>query len=237
MREYVAWDRSVEELAELLSMSGSEVEGIDWVGAPHDPANLALFRVGRVLTKERHPNADKLWLCTVDVGAAGGGVHQIVCGAQNFAAGDTVAVSLAGATLENGLKLRKANLRGVESDGMMLSEQELGFEQSEPGHRRAAGRLAGGRAAGRLPAGRRARPRDRGHAQPARLPVGLRRGPRGGGGGQAAARAAAGRRAGRRAAPPAAAAIAVEIADPDLCARYGARVVRGVTVRRRRRPG
>ncbi len=133
LRDYVAWDGSAEELAELLSMSGSEVEGIDWVGAPHDADNLARFRVGRVLTKERHPNADKLWLCTVDVGEAGGGVHQIVCGAQNFAAGDTVAVSLAGATLENGLKLRKANLRGVESNGMMLSEQELGFEQASPG--------------------------------------------------------------------------------------------------------
>ena len=64
-----------------------------------EPDNLALFRVGRVLTKERHPNADKLWLCTVDVSTGSGGVHQIVCGAQNFAAGDTVAVSLAGATL------------------------------------------------------------------------------------------------------------------------------------------
>lgn len=133
LRDFVAWRGSVEELAELLSMSGTETEAIEWVGAPRDPENLALFRVGRVVTRAKHPNADKLSLCTVDVGEAGGGVHQIVCGADNFAAGDTVAVSLAGATLENGLKLRKANLRGIESDGMMLSEAELGFEQTSPG--------------------------------------------------------------------------------------------------------
>ena len=78
LREYVDFEGSVEELAELLSLSGSEVEGIEWLGAPHEPDNLALFRVGRVLTRERHPNADKLWLCTVDVGPEGGGVHQIV---------------------------------------------------------------------------------------------------------------------------------------------------------------
>ena len=131
LNDFVAWTGSVEELGELLSMSGTETEGITWVGAPRDPENLALFRVGRVLTREKHPNADKLSLCTVDVGEAG--VRQIVCGADNFAAGDTVAVSLVGATLENGLRLRRANLRGVESDGMMLSEAELGFEQTSPG--------------------------------------------------------------------------------------------------------
>ena len=67
------------------------------------------------------PNADKLSLCTVDVGKSNGGVKQIVCGADNFQAGDTVAVSLSGAVLENGLKLKKANLRGVESNGMIVA--------------------------------------------------------------------------------------------------------------------
>ncbi|NLG63972.1 MAG: phenylalanine--tRNA ligase subunit beta, partial [Actinobacteria bacterium] len=133
LKEYVAWDGSVEDLAELLSMSGSEVESIDWVGAPRDANNLARFVVGKVLTRERHPNADKLNLCSVDVGAAHGGVRQIVCGAHNFEAGDVVAVSLTGAVLENGLKLRKAAIRGIESDGMMLSEQELGYELESPG--------------------------------------------------------------------------------------------------------
>ncbi len=133
LRDYVAWPGTVEELAELLTMSGTEVEGIDWVGAPRDAENLSRFVVGRVVTKEQHPNADKLSLCQVDVGAANGGVRQIVCGASNFAAGDTVAVSLTGAVLENGVKLKKASLRGVESDGMMMSEAELGYEASSPG--------------------------------------------------------------------------------------------------------
>ncbi|HZL64799.1 MAG TPA: phenylalanine--tRNA ligase subunit beta, partial [Thermoleophilia bacterium] len=133
LKEYVDWQGTVEELAELLTMSGTEVEGIDWVGAPRDAENLARFVVGKVLTREKHPNADKLSLCTVDVGEASGGVKQIVCGADNFQARDVVAVSMTGATLENGLKLKKANLRGVESDGMMMSEQELGYEDKSPG--------------------------------------------------------------------------------------------------------
>ena len=139
IKEYVAWDGTVEEMAEVLTMSGTEVEGIDWVGAPRDPENLSRFVVGKVLTKEKHPNADKLNLCTVEVGEANGGVRQIVCGAHNFKAGDTVPVSLSGAVLENGLKLKKANLRGIESDGMIMSEQEPRLRGEEPRHRRAAG--------------------------------------------------------------------------------------------------
>ncbi len=229
LREYVAWDRSVEELAELLSMSGSEVEGIDWVGAPHEPDNLALFRVGRVLTKDRHPNADKLWLCTVDAGPAAGGVHQIVCGADNFAAGDTVAVSLAGATLENGLKLRKANLRGVESDGMMLSEQELGFEQASPGIVVLPAEWpVGAPLAEYLPVAEAVLEIEVTPNRPDCLSVyGVAR--------EVAAAARLALAPPPVAEPPASGApaeaeIAVEIADPDLCARYGARVIRGVTV-------
>jgi phenylalanyl-tRNA synthetase beta chain len=114
-------------------MSGTEVEGIHSVGAPNDPENLARFVVGRVVTREKHPNADKLSLCTVDVGESNGGTRQIVCGADNFTAGDVVAVSLSGAVLESGLKLRRSAIRGVESDGMMLSERELGYEDDSPG--------------------------------------------------------------------------------------------------------
>ena len=229
LRDYVAWDGSVEELAELLSMSGSEVEGIAWVGAPHDPDNLALFRVGRVVTKERHPNADKLWLCTVDAGEPGGGVHQIVCGADNFEAGDTVAVSLAGAVLENGLKLRKASLRGVMSDGMMLSEQELGFEQTSPGIVTLSPEWpVGAPLADYLPVAEPVLEIEVTPNRPDCLNVyGVAR--------EVAAAAAlplapppvhdppvSG--------PPADESIAVEIVDPDLCARYGARVIRGVTI-------
>ena len=76
-----------------------------------------------MLTREQHPNADRLSLCTVDVGD--GDPRQIVCGASNFAAGATVAVALPGAVLPDGTELRVAKLRGVESYGMMLSEREL----------------------------------------------------------------------------------------------------------------
>jgi len=133
IKEYVAWEGTVEEMAEALTMSGTEVEGIDRVGAPREADNLSRFVVGRVLTKEKHPNADRLNLCTVDVGESHGGVRQIVCGAHNFVAGDVVPVSLSGAVLESGLRLKKANLRGVESDGMIMSEQELGYEDESPG--------------------------------------------------------------------------------------------------------
>ena len=78
IKEYVAWGGTVEELAEVLTMSGTEVEGIDWVGAPRDPENLSRFVVGKVLTREKHPNADKLNLCTVEVGEKNGGVLQYV---------------------------------------------------------------------------------------------------------------------------------------------------------------
>jgi phenylalanyl-tRNA synthetase beta chain len=87
------------------------------------PAGAALFKVGRVITREQHPDADRLSLCTVDVGDAE--PRQIVCGATNFDTGATVGVALPGATLPDGTVLRVAKLRGVESHGMMLSESEL----------------------------------------------------------------------------------------------------------------
>jgi phenylalanyl-tRNA synthetase beta chain len=229
LRDYLTWDRSVEELAELLSLSGTEVERIDWVGAPRDDENLSLFRVGRVKSKERHPNADKLWLCMVDVGVESGGVKQIVCGADNFEAGDTVAVSLAGATLENGLKLRKANLRGVESNGMMLSEKELGFAPESPGIMVLPAQWkVGDRLTDHLPVAEAVLEIE---VTPNRSDCyciyGIAR--------EVSAAA------GLPLAPPpvddpptsgepAAHDIAVEIADPDLCARYGARVIRGVQI-------
>ncbi len=120
LRDYVPFDVSVEELAERMSMSGTKVEAIHHRGVP---AGLELYRVGRVVSREQHPNADRLSLCTVDVGE--GEPRRIVCGASNFQAGDTVAVALPGATLPDGTVLEKAVLRGVESDGMMLSEREL----------------------------------------------------------------------------------------------------------------
>jgi len=230
IKEYVAWQGTVEELAEVLTMSGTEVEGIDWVGAPAGPENLGRFVVGKVLTKEQHPNADKLSLCTVEVGEANGGVRQIVCGAHNFAAGDTVAVSLSGAVLENGLKLKKANLRGVESDGMMMSEQELGYEEKSPGIAVLPDAwIVGAPLQDYLPVSEAVLELELTSNRPDCFSVyGIAR--------EVAAAARLELAPPPIAAPaafggaPAADAIGVEIADPDLCPRYVATVIRGVTI-------
>jgi phenylalanyl-tRNA synthetase beta chain len=120
LREYVSFDMPPRELGELLSMTGTKLEAVHRIGVP---AGAELFKVGRVLSREQHPDADRLSLCTVDVGD--GEPRQIVCGATNFGAGATVGVALPGATLPDGTVLRVAKLRGVESHGMMLSESEL----------------------------------------------------------------------------------------------------------------
>ena len=230
IKEYVDWRGSVEELAELLTMSGTEVEGIDWVGAPAGPENLSRFVVGKVLTRDVHPNADKLSLCTVEVGEANGGVRQIVCGADNFQAGDTVAVSLSGAVLESGLKLRKANLRGVESDGMMMSEQELGYEDKSPGIvTLPQAWLVGAPLQDYLPVSEAVLELELTSNRPDCFSIyGIAR--------EVAAAARVELAPPPTAGPavlggaPADEAIAVEVADPDLCPRYGAQVIRGVTV-------
>jgi phenylalanyl-tRNA synthetase beta chain len=101
-------------------VSTCEVERISRRGVPGD---LSLFRVGKVLEADKHPNADRLQLTRVDVGEAE--PFQIVCGAWNFGAGATVAVALPGATLPNGLTLERRKLRGEVSEGMILAEDEV----------------------------------------------------------------------------------------------------------------
>jgi phenylalanyl-tRNA synthetase beta chain len=123
LRDYVAVDVPVEELADRLSISVAGVERIIRRGVPDLDGNLGLYRVGRVVQCEKHPNADRLQLCSVDVGE--GEPRQIVCGAWNFGEGATVAVALPGAVLPDGRRLERAKLRGTVSDGMILSEQEL----------------------------------------------------------------------------------------------------------------
>ena len=86
---------------------------------------LEYFVVGRVLSAERHPDADRLTVCMVALGE--GDTAQIVCGAPNVAEGQTVAVARPGAVMPGGVKLKKAKLRGVESDGMILAEDEVGI--------------------------------------------------------------------------------------------------------------
>ncbi len=128
LREYVSFDVPPRELGERLSMTGTKLEALHHRGVPR---GLDRYRIGRVLTREQHPNADRLSLCTVDIGT--GEPQQIVCGASNFAAGATVAVALPGAVLPDGTELRVAKLRGLESHGMMLSERELELGQEHDG--------------------------------------------------------------------------------------------------------
>jgi phenylalanyl-tRNA synthetase beta chain len=118
LRSYCDPGLSVDELADELAMHSIEVERISHVGAPSADS----FVVGKVLKVEKHPDADKLTVCEVDAGEGG---RTIVCGAPNVAAGQTVPVALPGAVMPDGTKLVKAKLRGVESDGMILSEAEL----------------------------------------------------------------------------------------------------------------
>src|ERR671923_1888417 len=89
LREYVAVDAPVDELAERLNVAVAGVERIIRRGVADEDGNLGLYRVGRVLEAEKHPNADRLQLCRVDVGESE--PRQIVCGAWNFGAGATVA--------------------------------------------------------------------------------------------------------------------------------------------------
>jgi phenylalanyl-tRNA synthetase beta chain len=120
LREYARVDATVEQIVHALSISTAEVNGVERRGVPGD---LARFRVGRVLEAAKHPDADRLQLCKVDVGESK--PYQIVCGAWNFGAGAAVAVALPGATLPNGLTLERRMLRGEVSEGMILAEDEV----------------------------------------------------------------------------------------------------------------
>ena len=131
LRDYVSVDVPVEELADRLGTATAEVEAVHRRGVADVDGNLGLYRVGRVVEAGKHPNADRLQLCRVDVGEQE--PRQIVCGAWNFGEGATVAVALPGAVLPDGNRLEQAKLRGEVSDGMILSEQELELGQDHTG--------------------------------------------------------------------------------------------------------
>ena len=131
LREYVAIEMDVEELASRLALTGTEVERVTEVGVPGDAGNLACFVVGKVREHRRHPDADKLSVCTVDVGETA--MRTIVCGAPNVAAGQTVAVVLPGGVMPDGTRIKEAKLRGIGSAGMILSEAELGLVAKSAG--------------------------------------------------------------------------------------------------------
>jgi phenylalanyl-tRNA synthetase beta chain len=130
LKQYVAFDWSPEELSERLTMIGIEVEGVEKLGGELDGVVVA-----QVITKDKHPNADKLTVCRVNDGK---GERQIVCGAQNFKAGDKVPLVFPGYSLpakpgEPPFTIKVGKIRGVESHGMMCSPQELGLGDAVEG--------------------------------------------------------------------------------------------------------
>ena len=127
LREYCDPALDTAAIEERLTMTGTKVETILHHGVP----STENFVVGRVLTAEPHPDADRLKVCTVDVGA--GEPAGIVCGAPNVAAGQTVAVALPGARMPDGTKIKAAKLRGVPSNGMILSAEELEIDSDHSG--------------------------------------------------------------------------------------------------------
>jgi phenylalanyl-tRNA synthetase beta chain len=128
LREYCDPPLDTAGIEERLTMTGTKVEAILRHGAP----SVEGFVVGRVLSAEPHPDADRLRVCSVDVGNDSGAT-AIVCGAPNVAAGQTVAVALPGATLPDGTKIEAAKLRGVPSNGMILAEDELAIGSDHGG--------------------------------------------------------------------------------------------------------
>ncbi|MDR0826715.1 MAG: phenylalanine--tRNA ligase subunit beta [Desulfovibrio sp.] len=125
LREFVHYEGDGAELGRRLTMAGLEMEGIS---RPY--AALKSIVTGHVLECARHPEADKLAVCRVDVGSE---VLDIVCGAPNVAAGQKVAVVKAGSALPSGLVIKKTKLRGVPSNGMICSESELGLSEEHDG--------------------------------------------------------------------------------------------------------
>ena len=132
LREYVDTPATVPELARRLAISALEVERVIDAGVADEGDNLAHFVVGRVVSADPHPNADRLQLCQVDVGNPD--PQQIVCGAWNFGAGATVAVGLPGALLPGFPgPLAERPLRGEVSRGMILAEDEIGLGADHSG--------------------------------------------------------------------------------------------------------
>lgn len=127
LHEYVVPELDPRALATRLAMTGTEVDRIDH----HGVDALEFFVVGKVLSAEQHPDADRLRVCLVDVGS--GEPQQIVCGAPNVAAGQTVAVSLPGAIMVDGQKLKASKLRGQPSNGMILADAEVGLAEERSG--------------------------------------------------------------------------------------------------------
>jgi len=124
----------LKAFCDRLDLTGTGVEGVERTGAKLDG-----IVVGHILTRDKHPEADHLWVTTVDVGEANLGEDgkpaplQIVCGAQNFVAGDKVPVATVGTVMPDGNKIKKSKLRGIPSCGMNCSGRELGISSDHEG--------------------------------------------------------------------------------------------------------
>lgn len=125
--EYCDPGLSLAELERAFTVPGTKVEAISEHGV-RTPEHVV---IGRVLTCEQHPDADRLRVTTVDIGS--GEAATIVCGAPNVAAGQTVVVATPGTVMPNGIKIGRAKLRGVVSEGMICSEAELGISAEADG--------------------------------------------------------------------------------------------------------
>ncbi len=229
LKKYVDFNWSIDELAERLTMLGVEVEGI-----ARKTGDFEGVVVAQILASDKHPNADKLSVCRV---ADGRGERQIVCGAKNYKAGDKVPLALPGCTLPTPagappFTIKASKMRGVESQGMLCSAKELGLaEDAEgllilPADATVGQPLAAhlGRAAGdaifdlEITPNRPdltsfigiAREISALTGNPLRTPAVPE--PNAGGG------------------PKSGEFVAVRLEDPELCPRYTARLVRGVTV-------
>jgi len=126
LRDYVAWNGSVDELVTLLTSTGLEVADVATRGVDFPKVVIA-----QILESSQHPNADRLSVCKVDDGS--GQPRQIVCGAKNYKVGDKVPLALPGAVLPGDFKIKTGKLRGVESEGMMCSAKELGIAEDAQG--------------------------------------------------------------------------------------------------------
>jgi phenylalanyl-tRNA synthetase beta chain len=217
-----------EEFRTRITLAGVEIEKVTRRGLPEQDGVDGLVLAGLVLEAGAHPNADRLQLCQVDTG--GPEPRQIVCGAWNFGAGDTVAVALPGLRMPDGRKLERAKLRGSLSDGMILSERELEISDEHDGIMKLGDGFAPGEPlAARVAlsdvvldfeilANRSDLLSVRGVARDVAAVFGLR------------LRALDEREPAASGARPTAELVQIAIDDPALCARFTARVLQGVHV-------
>jgi phenylalanyl-tRNA synthetase beta chain len=125
LKDYVDFDLSVEDLSHRLTMAGLEVDALERLGDGLDSVIVA-----RLVDVQPHPEADRLTVCTVDTGSD---TRQVVCGATNHKTGDLVALAQVGSVLPGDFKIKKSRIRGMESQGMLCSESELGFSEESAG--------------------------------------------------------------------------------------------------------